>query len=442
MLLFALLLALLFADQAVADPMRIMPIGDSITAGYTDNPDWNVDFEFGYRSGLYTRLTNAGYDFQFVGGSTEPFDNAFPGDPTRNGTYTPPIDLRVLGQDGHRGYGGKAGPFFLANGPGWLLEDEPDVILMHVGTNGQQFTTELDSLISHVVATRPEVQILLAEIIPKRNFNANIVTYNSFLRETLLPKYEAMGARVHLVDHYTKFLTNQADPTSINTSYMATGNHPNGVGYDVMAQTWFEGIEDWTSDSDFNLDGEIDGYDLSEPGHGWSERYGSGLGGSNFLDWQREFQGPHRRLVLNVDLNTGDASIENYAPVSYSIDAYTIGSASGSLLTTWDSLEDQLYDGWVEAMPNVGQLSELNPTGNLPLPTGESISLGNIFDVNTGTADLSFQFRDQILGTIDAEVVYVSMSLTAPVSVPEPNSCGMLLLGVCSLAGNRGGILL
>ena len=46
-----------------------MPLGDSITAGYTDNPTWNVPFGFGYRSGLYTRLTNANYPFQYVGGS-------------------------------------------------------------------------------------------------------------------------------------------------------------------------------------------------------------------------------------------------------------------------------------------------------------------------------------------------------------------------------------
>ncbi|HVJ46116.1 MAG TPA: thrombospondin type 3 repeat-containing protein, partial [Luteolibacter sp.] len=37
-------------------PLRIMPVGDSITAGYTDNPTWNEPFNFGYRSGLYTRL--------------------------------------------------------------------------------------------------------------------------------------------------------------------------------------------------------------------------------------------------------------------------------------------------------------------------------------------------------------------------------------------------
>ena len=88
-----------------AAPLRIMPLGDSITCGYTDNPNWNVPFEFGYRGPLYTLLKNAGYDFQFVGACPQPFDN-YSGDPTRGGTVAPTLDLRPLGQNGHRGYGG------------------------------------------------------------------------------------------------------------------------------------------------------------------------------------------------------------------------------------------------------------------------------------------------------------------------------------------------
>ena len=82
-------------------PTRIECVGDSITAGYTDNPTWSVPFEFGYRSGLYTRLTNAGIAFQFVGASPEPWNGLF-GVPTN----TPSPDLRTVGQDHHRGYGG------------------------------------------------------------------------------------------------------------------------------------------------------------------------------------------------------------------------------------------------------------------------------------------------------------------------------------------------
>lgn len=90
---------------AEGKPLRIMPLGDSITAGYTDNPKWAHPFEFGYRSGLYRRLKKAGLDFVFVGDSQEPFDRKY-GDPTHGGAVSPKLDLRALKQHGHRGYGG------------------------------------------------------------------------------------------------------------------------------------------------------------------------------------------------------------------------------------------------------------------------------------------------------------------------------------------------
>ncbi len=75
--------------------IRIMPLGDSITTGYTNNPSLSHPFEFGYRSELYTLLTRGGYGFEFVGRSTEPWIGD--GDSTRGGTYTPPLDLRKFG---------------------------------------------------------------------------------------------------------------------------------------------------------------------------------------------------------------------------------------------------------------------------------------------------------------------------------------------------------
>lgn len=239
---FLLFVCHIFVSNCSALPLRIMPIGDSITAGYTDNPHWNVDFQYGYRASLFSRLTRAGIETQFVGASTEPFDDAFPGDPTRGGTYTPPIDLRALDQNGHRGYGGVAAGFVLANISDWLEADDPDVILLHIGTNGQ-FSDRLDQLLGTIVAARPDVQVLVAEIIPKLDFNQSIVSYNTFNRGRIAPKYEALGAKVTFVDHYTPFRNNADDPQSINRSLFATGNHPNISGYEVMAETWFQAIQ-------------------------------------------------------------------------------------------------------------------------------------------------------------------------------------------------------
>ena len=128
-------------------PIRIECVGDSITAGYTDNPTWHVPFEFGYRSGLCTRLTNAGITFQFVGASPEPWNGVF-GVPTN----TPSLDLRTIGQDHHRGYGGWGTSSVLSNIRGWLAADNPDVILLMIGINDGGSVTARTTL-SNIVQT-------------------------------------------------------------------------------------------------------------------------------------------------------------------------------------------------------------------------------------------------------------------------------------------------
>lgn len=41
--------------------------------------------------------------------------------------------------------------------------------------------------------------------------------------------------------------------------------------------------------ADFDLDNDVDTYDLTDPQLGWSARYGIDLDGSDFLQWQRQF---------------------------------------------------------------------------------------------------------------------------------------------------------
>jgi hypothetical protein len=245
-------------------PLRIMCMGDSITTGYTDNPSWaNHPFKFGYRGPLYTRLSNAGYNFLFVGGSAEPWNNAY-GDPSYGGTYTPALDLRTLGQDGHRGYGGKAANYLNSNILNWLASDDPDIILLKIGTNSQD-QSGLNTLVTTITTTKPDAHLIIAQIMPKYTYQSGIVTYNSYIRDTLVPGFQAQGKKVTLVDQYAPFLTDPAVLTSIDQSLFSNGiNHPDNDGYDKMAQVWFEGIEalgigpdsfdTWISNPAFGID--------------------------------------------------------------------------------------------------------------------------------------------------------------------------------------------
>ncbi len=259
-------------------PLRIMCIGDSITTGYTDNPSWaNHPFKFGYRGPLYTRLSNAGYNFLFVGGSAEPWNNAY-GDPSYGGTYTPALDLRALGQDGHRGYGGKAANYLNANILTWLASDDPDIILLKIGTNSQN-QGDLNTLVSTITTTKPDAHLIIAQIMPKYAYQAGIVTYNSYIRDTLVPGFQAQGKNVTVVDQYAPFLTNPAVLTSIDQSLFSNANnHPDNDGYDKMAQVWFEGIEalglgpdtfdHWIADPAFGIDPAKRGLDADADNDG------------------------------------------------------------------------------------------------------------------------------------------------------------------------------
>src|SRR5579864_2379574 len=65
----ALICALFGSLSVSAAAITIMPLGDSITAGYTGDP--SVDAPGGYRNNLYADLTAAGIAINFVGTSNQ-----------------------------------------------------------------------------------------------------------------------------------------------------------------------------------------------------------------------------------------------------------------------------------------------------------------------------------------------------------------------------------
>ncbi len=235
------------AAPAPAMPLRIMPVGDSITVGYTDNPAWDVPFAFGYRGGLYSRLTDAGCRFEFVGGSTEPW-TGISGDPTRGGTVAPDLDLRDFEQDGHRGYGGASIGAITRGIAGWIAADRPDLILLLIGINGisPHSPAQLDALVAAIFAASPEVHLVVAQITPYGAYNQALRDYNLHIRDTLVPARAAAGFNISTVDLYSLFLTDPGDPTSIGAGLHSNPphhNHPTNAVYDRMAEAWFREIE-------------------------------------------------------------------------------------------------------------------------------------------------------------------------------------------------------
>lgn len=226
--------------------LRIMPIGDSITAGYTDMENPEHPFNFGYRGYLYRKLCNAGVPFCFVGASPEPFDCRF-GDPTHGGTRTPTFDLRAVGEDHHRGYGGATISQIAGQVDSWMEEDRPDVMLLMIGINGidKDSPRRLEQLVSRIFSRDERVQLLISCIPPLIEFNTELFAYNRFIQERLVPSFSSRGYSIAEVDHYRLYLTDPSNPRSIDQSLFSNGiNHPTDSCYEMIAETWYKAIEE------------------------------------------------------------------------------------------------------------------------------------------------------------------------------------------------------
>ncbi|MEV0649575.1 cellulose binding domain-containing protein [Phytomonospora sp. NPDC050363] len=147
--LAALTLVLVRPAEAAA-PVRVMPLGDSITAG----PGC-------WRALLWDRLRTGGHtDVDFVGGVAD-------GGGCNYG----------FGYDGdHEGHSGLAATTLASNGqlPSWLAAARPDVVVMHLGTNdmwGGWIPTDdvvgaFTTLVGQMRAHNPAMRIVVAQIIP------------------------------------------------------------------------------------------------------------------------------------------------------------------------------------------------------------------------------------------------------------------------------------
>ena len=263
-------------------PWRILCVGDSITAGYTDNTNWTVPFQFGYRSGLAARMKIARIPFLFVGHCPEPWNGVW-----RVPTNTPSPDLRLEGQDHHEGHGGMGTAYVAQNLTNWISQTDPEIVLLMIGINdipaGSTGTsgaaqTNLYNIVQTIVGMSPQTRIIVAQITSTTTVTSAIAEYNAYIQHTLVPAFAAQGKWVYTVDQYSNFLLNGGP--AINKSLYSNGwNHPNAAGYDLMAQTWYDGIRAALASTATPLD--------RSPG-----KLTAGLAGSGFtLSWPAEQTG-------------------------------------------------------------------------------------------------------------------------------------------------------
>ena len=229
-------------------PLKIMPLGDSITEGEGDDPNY-----VGYRAELWHLLYTAGYNFTFVGNQasgTSSYSDGF--------------------NNHHEGHGGmEVGPpsynsytTMLDNIDTYLStlqssSNTPDIVLFHMGTNDIDNTPTQESTIAsqlyevctnHILdATvgNPNAEIFLAKIIANyfsypTYFNAtttlNTDIVNDYNNTSILPS--AQKKNIQLVDMQSSpELVYPDDFSSSGGGYAVL--HPLPSGYVKMAQHWF-----------------------------------------------------------------------------------------------------------------------------------------------------------------------------------------------------------
>lgn len=196
-----------------------MPLGDSITDGSSfDSPDGSG----GYRGPLYTLLTTAGYNVDYIGSQT--------------------INSSQVPDQNHEGHSGWRIDQLDSNMAGWLASmADPDVVLMHIGTNdfGQNLDTvnainRLDALILKIATLRPYCHIIVTNLM-ERGETANTNIQNQFnpYVQARVNAHASAGRRVTFLDMRS----------AVPLSDMPDSLHPNQNGYNKMAAAWLPAIQ-------------------------------------------------------------------------------------------------------------------------------------------------------------------------------------------------------
>ncbi|MEU7867620.1 cellulose binding domain-containing protein [Dactylosporangium sp. NPDC049140] len=206
--------ALAWPSSAAAAPVRIMPLGDSITG----SPGC-------WRALLWQQLQAGGYtNIDFVGtqapqGCSVPYDGD--GEGHGGALVTAVADQNQL--------------------VGWLDATHPDVVLMHFGTNDVWSNRSTDTilaayskLVDQMRASNPSMRVLVAQIIPMNPSTCPECAQRVVALNAAIPGWAAgkttAASPIVVVDQWTGF--NTATDTG-------DGVHPNDSGNQKMAARWY-----------------------------------------------------------------------------------------------------------------------------------------------------------------------------------------------------------
>ncbi|HHV28655.1 dockerin type I domain-containing protein [Acetivibrio mesophilus] len=196
-------------SPAASKTLKIMPVGDSCTAGMGDG-------EMGsYRTDLYRLLTDAGLSIDFVGSQ-------------RGG----PSHLPDKDNEGHSGW---TIPQIASNINNWLNTYDPDVVFLWIGGNdmfvsgGNPNPTGLSNLIDQIFTVKPNITLFVSDYYP---WPEMVKQYNALIPGIVQQKANE-GKKVYFV----KLSDIQFNR---NTDISGDGLHLSTTGYTKIANLWYK----------------------------------------------------------------------------------------------------------------------------------------------------------------------------------------------------------
>ena len=216
MCLITVFLFLTFGYMSPAQTIKVMPLGNSITEGQNEHAS--------YRYWLWHQLKNAKYDIDFVGSMS------------RAAPCCQDYDWD------HEGHWGWRTDEILRNISRWAAKYQPDIVLIHLGTNdifqGQSIAStraELEQIIDRFRDIRPDVMILIAQIIP------GAVRYHNRVKE--LNEAVSILARFKNTSHSPVIVVDQFSGFDYRLDTY-DGVHPNEIGEKKMAYKWYKALQE------------------------------------------------------------------------------------------------------------------------------------------------------------------------------------------------------
>ncbi|MDH4147710.1 MAG: GDSL-type esterase/lipase family protein [Acidimicrobiia bacterium] len=239
-------------EVAAAEPIRIMPLGDSLTEG--GDPLQPTNSPQSYRGFLFSLLEDAGHDVDFVGSNSGVTAGGSDADHEGHGGFT-------IGPDESELCTGCGPANLAANVEGWLAAAQPEVVLLMIGVNDMlperdvqpsgfvrpvqpaDAATKLAGLVELIRAEAPDAIVLVASY-PPITFLVDPALGNASPFAALNESARSLGSGADPDVVYVPVVEELAEDWTAS-DVLANGDqlHPSAQGAAKIARVFFETLD-------------------------------------------------------------------------------------------------------------------------------------------------------------------------------------------------------